>query len=226
VTVHSGGQPLDPRDPIRAALDTALRAAEEDETHTVANTLFPMNQWNPESPAEVLFERYLRILPALRKHAANRNGIYFARMIAFGDADPPINQIRHVLDTYRGGNHRNSALQFAIFDPSHDHTHQRQRGFPCLHQVALAADDGKLAVVGFYARQTLFQKAYGNYLGLFRLGTFLAHELKLTLTQVSCVATLGDLGASKAQTKVLAETLRPLVAPNEVVEGFHRGDGK
>ena len=82
-----------------------------------------------------------------------------------------------------------SALQAAIFDPTKDHTNQRMRGFPCLQQVAFAPQgaDG-LMVTGLYATQYIFERAYGNYLGLCRLGRFMAQEMGKQLTQVTCVA--------------------------------------
>ena len=44
----------------------------------------------------------------------------------------------------------------------------------------------RLRLTRFYATQQLFVKAYGNYLGLFRLGAFVASETGLTLSKVSC----------------------------------------
>ena len=38
----------------------------------------------------------------------------------------------------------------------------------------------------FYATQLLFNKAYGNYLGLCRLGDFMAHEMGLTFERMNC----------------------------------------
>ena len=59
-----------------------------------------------------------------------------------------------------------------------------------------------LAVTGFYATQHVFEKAYGNYLGLCRLGQFVAHELGLKLVRMTCVtalAKLGDVGKTGLQ---------------------------
>ena len=60
-----------------------------------------------------------------------------------------MNQLQHVIDTYKLGNHRHSALQASIFDPSRDHTNSRRRGFPCLQQVAFGVSDGTLELTGF-----------------------------------------------------------------------------
>jgi thymidylate synthase len=121
----------------------------------------------------------------------------------------PVNQLKHVIETFRNGNHRHSALQASIFDPTRDHTHNRQRGFPCLQQVAFEASDGELTVTGFYALQHHVPKAYGNYLGLCWLGRFMADRMDLRLSQVTCIASslkLGD-GYTKSGLAPLKESL-------------------
>ena len=196
---------------IRSALDFALaadkRAASCEET---ANTIFPNSLWNPQANRHSLYARYNKIFPRIRKHRRNRNGVYFQRLIAFGSNgdERGVNQLEHVISTWRAGNHRRTALQAAIFDPARDHTNQRQRGFPCLQQVAFARtkDDG-LAVTGFYATQYIFGRAYGNYLGLCRLGQFMAHEMGLTLSQVTCIATPAVRGKTKQALVPLADRI-------------------
>ncbi|MFC1677354.1 hypothetical protein ACFL3G_09880 [Planctomycetota bacterium] len=116
---------------IRGELDKYLRSS----CNTVANTIFPWSLWNPKIERKQLFERYHNILPLIKKCPANRNGIYFERLIAFGDNGNTFNQLEHIIQTYLRGNHRPSALQAMIFNPLKDHTNQRQRGFPCLQQI-------------------------------------------------------------------------------------------
>ena len=205
---------LDNADPpevpaIRSALDEKLRAEGKGlSCLQVANTIFPTSLWNPENPRSDLFERYLKIVQRIRKHRANRYGVYFQRLIAFGadrEDEEGLNQLEHILTTWHRGNHRRSALQASLVDPRLDHTHQRQRGFPCLQQVAFApvGQDG-LAVTGFYAKQHMFERAYGNYLGLCHLGRFMAHEMGLTLSQVVCIATPAARDRSKRYLAGLA----------------------
>ena len=180
--------------PIRKLLDDALADDKKQlSCHEVANTIFPISLWNPEADRKQLYERYRRIMPNVLTYRRNRHGVYFQRLIAFGHGSAyggdDVNQLEHIIQTWHGGNRRRSALHAAIFDPYKDHTHQRMRGFPCLQQVAFApqGSDG-LAVTGFYATQYIFERAYGNYLGLCRLGRFMAQEMGKQLTQVTCVA--------------------------------------
>lgn len=194
---------------IRALLDTELRAHQMQSIRTVASTIFPSSLWNPNNPAQDLFDRYARVLPRLRKSALNRNGIYFERMIRFQpkDAPAPVNQLEYVLATRAQGNHRRSAYQLSIIDPTRDHTNQRQRGFPCLQQVSISPiGDDELSVTGFYATQTLFERAYGNYIGLCELGRFFARQWGLQLTRVTCVASVAKFDIHATEGRALADS--------------------
>lgn len=188
---------------IRDALDSELRAHKLAPSETVASTIFPVSMWNSELPRDSLFERYLRTLPSIKKFPQNRNGLYFERFIAYGERQ--FNQLDFIIksrlgESGRSPNRRRSVLQAAAFQPSQDLTNQRQRGFPCLQQVNFAPyGKNQLAVNGFYATQYIFQKAYGNYLGLYDLGRFVAHELGLELGQITCFTGIAELGKSKAR---------------------------
>jgi len=193
---------------IRDRLDHALRARGRYDCHTVANTLFPASLWNPAHPRSALFNRYLQIWPSINKYRDNRHGTYFQRLIAFGDC----NQLEHVISIYLANNHRRSALQASIFDPLQDHTNQRQRGFPCLQHVSFTPNDQNLTVTGVYATQHIFEKAYGNYLGLCALGRFMAHEMGLELAKMVCIANVERLGNhGKHDLAALAQELSELV---------------
>lgn len=183
---------------IRHLLDDALAAHGLQSSASVSNTIFPHSLWNPRLGRMVLFDRYSRIAPALkREDSRNRYGTYFGRLIAYGDGPKKINQLDRIIHMYLSGNRRRSALQVSVFDPHTDQTNQRQRGFPCLHQIAFSPSaDGELAITGFYATQYMFERAYGNYLGLCNLGLFVSHELGLKFTRMTCVAAVGirDVG--------------------------------
>ena len=175
---------------IRALLDAELRGHGMQSIRTVASTIFPTSLWNPNNPPQNLFDRYARVLPRLHKCRLNHNGVYFERMIRFHpkDAPAPVNQISHLLATRDAGNHRRSAYQLSVIDPTRDHTNQRRRGFPCFQQVSISPiGDDELSVTGFYATQTFFERAYGNYIGLCELGRFFAQQWGRQLTRVTCV---------------------------------------
>ncbi len=207
----AGGKPLE-QSVIRESLDIALEAKGRPSCQTVANTIFPNGLWNREAERRCLFERYLSVYPRLRRSdTRNKYGLYFQRLIAFGCNDQGrggLNQLEHILTTWNKGNHRRTALQASLFDPNKDHTHQRQRGFPCLQQVAFAPiGQGGLEITGFYATQHMIEKAYGNYLGLSWLGQFMAQEMGLTLDQITCIASPAKREWSKSEATTLAQAI-------------------
>jgi len=161
---------------------------------TVAGTIFPSSVWRLSNGDRLAFyKRYESMLPFIRRKKGNRLGTYFQRMISYvNHNEEKINQLEHIIDTWHSGCHRHSALQAGIFDPRVDHSKLRRQGFPCLQQVVFypKGSNGRdgLSVVAFYANQTLIEKAYGNYLGLYRLGLFMANEMGLELKKVVCIA--------------------------------------
>jgi hypothetical protein len=210
------GERIEENDEIRRLLDKTL-ASYGTSCLTVANTIFPKSLWNPSRERALLYERYIKhAWPRIKKCRANNRGTYFQRLVAFENDGGPVNQLEHVISTWQKGNHRHSALQLSIFDPRHDHTDCRQMGFPCLHQVCFTplGTNGcaGLAVTGFYATQHIFEKAYGNYLGLCRLGHFAAHEMKLRLVRMTCIAASARLGnVDKSEIEPFAGRLRELL---------------
>ncbi len=214
---------------IRTLLDQEMTRLDLRSCEAVASTIFPVSMWNPLIPdsAEQLFRRYEKVWPRIKhRDRANNRGNYFRRLTAFqpkGSNVAPVNQLRHIAETYhQKGNHRRSALQASVFDPTRDHVHSRILGFPCLHQVGFTrVGDSGLCVTGFYPLQYHFEKAYGNYLGLCRLGRFMAAQMGLNLLQMTCVTgalKLGEpnKGILKTRFNILANSLRQYLAKMQV----------
>jgi thymidylate synthase len=224
VTDVDGSGIASERPAIRERLDRELATHGLQTCHTVANTIFPESLWVPseDDSARRLYERYESIWPRVRHHHQNRRGVYFRRLTAYrpdGATSEPVNQLQHIIDTYRHGNHRRSALQAAVFDPTRDHTNCRQQGFPCLQQIAFVpVDDEGLCVTGFYPTQYLFERAYGNYLGLCHLGRFMADQMGLTFARMICIASVArrsDSKVTKASLESFADDVRLTLAHEE-----------
>jgi hypothetical protein len=203
---------------VRTALDATLAQLDRYCCHTVANTIFPSNIWQSHVrrglDRQTFFARYRAMYPTLRRrYPENRNGLYFGRMVAFGRGPEDGNQLEHIIKNYvERGISRPTAMVANIFEPARDHTAQRRRGFPCLNRVEFTVlPKGKLAVKADYPCQYLFERGYGNYLGLCRLGKFMARELKLELTQLTCTVGIAMRGqASKQDLSDLEATLRAI----------------
>ena len=74
-----------------------------------------------------------------------------------------------------------------------DHVASAQLGFPCLQQISFDPTKAGLIMNSFYATQQIFDKAYGNYLGLARLGAFMAHEMGIPLAQINVMVGIAKL---------------------------------
>lgn len=194
---------------IRQALDETLQGLGLWETATTANTIFPSKMWARSTDRHDLYQRYSRIVPALRRHGPNAYGTYFERLISWGKTnvgDDGFNQLERVLEAHQAGVRRRTGFQATLFDPRRDLTNQPLRGFPCLEHVAFGPDgQGGLEVTGFYTTQHIVGRAYGNLLGLGELGLFVAERFDLQLSKVTCVASVGQLGVTKASVSDLAK---------------------
>lgn len=218
---------------IRAAVDAALLATKKMyPAKKTALTIFPNDLWEfkkqpkHEKFAELFRERWF---PAIhRTDSHNRRGTYFQRMVAHG-ADfkshhlvkPYTDQLAHIIKfcSHKGG-HRRSALQAAIFDPAKDHTNSALSPFPCLQQVSFSYDssDG-LSITGYYPTEYIFDRGYGNYLGLCHLGRYMAAQLERKLTRMNCVISHPMLGGiSKGRLKALRTVVEQRLTVTKPVE--------
>jgi hypothetical protein len=149
----------------------------------------------------------MSILPKLKKASPkNRRGLYFERLITGGPSGN-VNQLGFIISQRKHRQSvRRSALQLAVFDAARDHSTAAQLGFPCLQHVTAAPTKDGLCINAFYATQYVVERAYGNYLGICRLGRFLAHEFGMPLVRMTCFTgiSLRDSGISQRNlTKVI-----------------------
>ncbi len=196
---------------IRQALDSCLVANREQKSDTVANTIFPYSLWKSSNyKRQVLFQKYIHILPrikALEPHK-NRCGIYFERLIAYGSGPHNGNQLEYIISQYQArAGVRRTMFQASIFDPGRDHVRSAQLPFPCLQHVSFVPQEGALTVNAFYATQQLFNKAYGNYLGLCRLGDFMAREMQLEFSRMNCFIGVAKLDKIPKGSPILAPVI-------------------
>lgn len=173
----------------RSALDALCQSQEKVDVETVAFTIFPQRYWEiADKDRGALFSLYRESYPRISamNKPANGRGLYFQRMVMFGSGPCDGNQLEWIISQYHSRKGvRKSMFQASIFDPSRDHVGSAQLGFPCLQNVSFEPTDKGLVLNAFYATQQIFDKAYGNYLGLVRLGHFIATEFGLPLARVN-----------------------------------------
>jgi hypothetical protein len=187
-----------PEDPaVRQAVDQLLKRKGRLKVEDVAFTIFPQRVWEmSRGDLTRLFTLYRATFPrwqAMNKKA-NGHGLYFERMVMYGRGPCDGNQLEWILSQYgsRAGVRR-SMLQATTFDPGRDHVASAQLGFPCLQQVSFEPTAAGLVVNAFYATQQIFDKAYGNYLGLAQLGAFMAHEMDMPRARLNVMVGVAKL---------------------------------
>ena len=212
VITVSGFSGLPPEDlHVRSAVDALLCAQPGVwRVGTTASTIFPSSMWRRGTSRAALYERYRKVYEKrICKIPANRRGTYFLRLISFGVKE--INQLERIIATWNRNVKRRSAFVASFFDPSTDHLPTPFLGFPCMHQVCFVPEaHNGFAVTGFYAKQDIFDSGYGNYLGLARLGEFVADAFDRNLTRITCVSSVAGLSNrfSKGELAGLASELR------------------
>lgn len=217
---------------FRAQVDQFLSQAGKVCIEDNAYMIFPERLWHGhgDQDRQWLYARYGRLLPRLMgRDRKNCYGTYFGRMIGWMGSRQKMredkNQLEHVISTWNSHRSRNSHpriadMQVSCFSPLHDLTCQARRGFPCLHQVGFSYDDDGLVISALYPRQYVFDRGYGNFVGLCRLGRFMADQMGVALARMNCFVVAPSL--SNRPTKRVWAPLRHAAAA--LTGGDQQGD--
>lgn len=203
---------------------------------TVANTIFAADLYDEALGTDALddfIEMYLEGREVAR--IASPDGEYCERLVAWeGQPGEPVNQLAVVagkLRKYADPDSRyrySSDYELAIEHPSFDLRTQMPGkngspyAFPCLSHISLTVDNGVVHLTALYRNQHLISKAYGNYLGLARLGNALCHHSGLELGTITVVATHADselgtaAGLGKAELRNLIAQARTALATTTI----------
>ncbi len=204
----------------------------------VAGTIFPWELYLPEllglAAQTHLYENHQ--LVRLIERRFNKKGNYFDRMVCWpGPGGTTVNQLEKKISDYRNavargcGTHNAFEISLSpvtddsysevavndleregedirLYDPNLDRSIM---GFPCLSHISISLIKHKLHMTATYRNQFFIQKAYANYLGLYRLLAFLAREIGVETGELACVATHADdeAGSNKWTTKSAVNTL-------------------
>ena len=205
---------------VRQALDLLLKRKGRILVDNVAFTIFPQRLWEiSRGDRTRLFAIYRKTFPRWQamNRRANGRGMYFERMVMYGRGPCDGNQLEWILSQFNSRKGvRRSMFQATIFDPGRDHVTSAQLGFPCLQQVSFEPTPAGVVTNAFYATQQIFDKAYGNYLGLAQLGAFMAHEMRMPLARLNVmvgIAKLERILKSDPDLAPLVTAARALVSP-------------
>jgi hypothetical protein len=194
---------------IRKAVDAFLIAQDKRDTENVAWTIFPKRYLEiAGGDREAFFDLFIESFQRMQEFNPrnNKRGSYFQRLVDLNGGGKGPNQLKWMLDEYHAHPkaRRTSKFQATTFDPARDYSSTGQLEFPCLQQVSFTFEDGGLALNGFYATQQIARKGYGNYLGLSRLGAFMAEEMELRFEQLNIFVGLAKMDVAKTDPDLQA----------------------
>jgi len=193
---------------IRAAVDAFSIAQGKRDSENVAFTIFPQRYWEISGgDRNAFFELYIESFQRIQAFNPrnNKRGSYFQRLVDLNGQGTGPNQLKWMLDDYDAHPkaRRTSKFQATTFDPTRDYSSASLLEFPCLQQVSFVLEDGALQLNAFYATQQIARKAYGNYLGLGRLGAFMADQMKLRFEQLNIFVGLAQMDVKKSEPDLL-----------------------
>ena len=204
------GDPIEDME-IRRLLDAILEAQGLKSIEDIAFTIFPQRLWRvAQGSRNKLFEYYRAAFP--RYQAMNRRdnsrGLYFERLMMYPGAPCEGNQLEWLISQFNGRDGvRRSMFQASVFDPARDHVSTAQLQFPCLQHVTFEPTSEGLVVNAFYATQQLFVKAYGNYLGIAQLVSFMAHEMSMRPARMNVIVGVEKLEGISKNNPALVELI-------------------
>ncbi len=232
ITGFDSDEPVEDSE-VRRVLDEELVAKGKNPIDISALVVFPYRMWKRRGCppcrefSDFCTKTYVPRLKA--RNNINRRGLYFERMMHYEyyDSDGTLHchdQLEYVIHWWRrqrreGKRPRRSGLQVACFDPRLDHKELPRLAFPCLQQVGFSygEDKDELTVNAFYPTQFVFDRAYGNYLGLCHLGAFMARQIGVKLVQMNCFVGCAQLGGDVTRKDIepLLGTLHKLMPLQE-----------
>lgn len=173
---------------------------------TTANMVFPRTYAvNGPSP-ERLAERYARIQQRLRHTPANRLGTYFGQLVSYRSTPTaqPVNQLAIAVHNARTGRRMENVYDMIIQVPGYN---SRPRGFHCLAYLNFKIEQGRLLLTAHYRNHWFIDRAYGNYLGLGRLQSYLAGQMDLRPGSLLCISGHAFIGGRLAEARQMLEAL-------------------
>ncbi|MGI5473340.1 hypothetical protein [Streptomyces sp. CA-132043] len=216
---------------FRAELDRLLEGKELQAVQTVANTLFPAALAAQCTSHTELTTRYGSLYPRMKQFPKNHKGTYFGRLVAYpGAKGSTVDQLAMVIDRLKQQCDTKSPMTAAYeIDVAHPsdgdagpplealvHAAGRDtffRGFPCLSHCSFQLDrSGTVHAAAYYRSHYMFERAYGNYLGLGRLLDHIASQAGLARGTLTVMAGYAQLDGPISKLRPLLADIPPLAA--------------
>lgn len=229
-TVVRIANPLSDNRVFRAELDRLPTAHGHQPLETIASTLFPAALAARCTGPGELAERYRKMYPVVKRYPGNRLGTYFGRLVDYpGASKTGVDQLGTVIDRLRSqaaGTRMAAAYEIDLATASDSaqetgsellvHAAGKDngyRGFPCLSHISFQlARDSRVHAAALYRSHYMFERAYGNYLGLGRLLAYIAQQAQLGCGTLTVVAGHARLDGPVSQLRPLLSGTSPLAA--------------
>lgn len=189
---------------IRAVADRLLARGRLQSITSVRNTIFPA-AWARRLPdPNELAAHYREHYPTLRRFPKNKAGTYFGRLVAYpmgtDEGRHGFDQLSDLLCKLRRessitpGRTRarrlSSCYEVNIWKPG---DLPSGMGFPCMSHLSFHLVGGRLHLLAQYRNQFLIERAYGNYLGLAQLLSYISAAVGLKPGELMVLASHASL---------------------------------
>jgi len=171
--------------------------------HTVAETIFPGEEYRRYG-LEGVFEIYPeQVYPILQKQKSNDRGTYAHRLVRGINSKKEIcNPLEKVINRMKSEiqykSTKKAAYEISLDDVDSipvDRNDNSYMGFPCLSHLSfkLMKHENKVHLTAMYRKHHYVQKALGNLLGLARLLDFVAREVGVEVGTLVCHSTFAEI---------------------------------
>jgi hypothetical protein len=190
-------------------VDQFLTAHGAFSVHTVAETIFPLDEYLRNGAGGV-FKEFPSKIRAIQKGRSDSNwGSYAYRFLRQQDARGEVfNPLEELVDKiaahgkYRASFELNAGRPLEEDIPIYDAVTDRKRlyGGPCLSHLSIKVHDGKVRLNATYRSHYYVRRLLGNLVGLGRLQYFLAKETKLEIGALTINSTFARLDTGSSDT--------------------------
>lgn len=170
----------------------------------VIYTIFPYKIYADYGYPKI-FDKYSRFYRSVKTSW----GTYFYRMINWTTSGngKGKNQLKEIIEDIKKRKYLNKAC-YTIYIGSPFFQYSRPLGAPCLHYITLQIDSKTktLNMFALYRNHDLVKKAYGNYVGLGYLLSFISHETNLKVGILTCLSSHAYIeGINKKDVLILTK---------------------
>lgn len=176
---------------------------------TTRNTIFPA-AWARRNPEPEDLARYYRDrYTQLRQVDGNKRGTYFGRVVAYPRADNTTgdqltNTVRKLRQELKNRGPKSSRYEINIYSEAKD---TPAMSFPCLAHVSVHLHHKRLHMQAVYRNEYLVGRAYGNFLGLSELQTYIAAATGVELGELLMTINHAELDGSPGPVKAAIDRL-------------------